>query len=226
MLRAGLLNFSKGVLSEQLLGRVDVSAYNAGMKRGDNVVILKQGGFSIRPGFRMISEALHKDERLISFQFSDEQPYALAFGEKYLQPLTGGGVILEDELQITGVSSAAKAVITATLHGYSIGDPVFIDGVQGDLGIYMNDRIFMVAQVLDADRFSINLDTRTLPAFTYALGGIVRSAPPAPPPPPPDTPEPLPDPTPPPVYGGGGDNIEPDIDWWKYPQRPDELERQ
>ena len=52
--RAGLHNFSKGVLSPELHGRVDVAAYNAGIRQGTNVIILKYGGLQKRPGTRFV----------------------------------------------------------------------------------------------------------------------------------------------------------------------------
>ena len=41
MFRAGQPNFSRGVLAEHLHGRFDVDAYNAGLKEGTTVIILK-----------------------------------------------------------------------------------------------------------------------------------------------------------------------------------------
>lgn len=204
MLRAGLLNFSKGVLSEKLLGRVDVAAYNAGLKRGENVVVLKQGAITIRPGFTVINEALDPKEWLLPFQFSDEQPYALAFGQGYMQPLTAGGVVTEEELAIVGITNTNPAVIEAANHGYSAGDQVFLDTINGALGDILNKRIWSVVGSLDDDHFSILLDATALPAFTGATEGITRADPPPPPPPVPPTPPPYVPPDPPPVYGGGG----------------------
>ena len=204
MLRAGLLNFSKGVLAEKLLGRVDVTAYNAGLKRGENIVVLKQGAFTIRPGFVAINEAPDPREWLIPFQFSAEQPYALAFGQGYMQPMTGGGVVLEEELAITNITATNPAVVTAANHGYSAGDQVFLDGINGGLGDVVNKRIWSVVGSLDDDRFTIGLDATALPGFSGASGGITRADPPPPPTPQPPPPPPYVPPEPPPVYGGGG----------------------
>lgn len=203
MLRAGMPNFSKGVLSERLHGRVDVAAYNAGLKRGENIVILKQGAFQIRPGFRYISDALGADERLIPFQFSLEQSYALVFGQEYMQPLTSGGVVLEQELEITAITNMVQARITAANHAYVIGDLVFLQGIDGGMGDFLNGRIWPVEQVFSDDEFSIRADTRDVPAFSGATGGITRADPPAPPPPVPPTPPVYEPPLPPDVYNPG-----------------------
>ena len=203
MLRSGLLNFSKGVLSERLLGRVDVAAYNAGLKQGENIVVLKQGAFSIRPGFRMISEALHTDEKLVSFQFSLEQPYALAFGDLTLQPLSKGGVVLEEELVIIGITNTDPMVVNAAYHGFVAGDQVYIQGQAGALGDALNDQVFEVVASLDPSHFSIAINGVGLPAFTASTGGITRVAPPDPPPAVPATPDPYVPPEEPQLYGGG-----------------------
>lgn len=202
MIRYPQINFSKGVISERLLGRVDVEAYNSGLRKGQNIVVLKEGGFTIRPGFRYISEAT-EDEWLFPFQFSDEQAYALAFGQEYMQPLALGGVVLEDELEITGITAANPAVVEIAFHGNSAGDQIFFTGIQGALGDYMNGRVFTVIASLDDDHFSIDFDTTALPAFTTATGGTTLSGAVPPPPAPPTTPTPTPTPDPPPVYGGG-----------------------
>jgi hypothetical protein len=203
-LRAGLPNFSKGVLSARLHGRVDVAAYNAGLKRGENIVILKQGAFSIRPGFRYVNDCLDEGEWLFPFQFSDEQPYALVFGQEYMQPLTGGGVVTETELAVTGISNAPHAVVTAAFHGNSAGDEVFFTDIDGPMGDLLNSRIWNVVASLTDNTFSIDADTTGVAAFSGATGGVTNVAPPDPPPVVPPTPPPYVPPPPPPVYGGGG----------------------
>lgn len=204
MLRVGLLNFSKGVLGPQLHARVDVAAYNAGLKKGENIIVLKQGGFTIRPGFRFISAALDPDERVLPFQFSAEQPYALALGQETLQPLTAGGVVTERELQITGATSAEPVVLEAAFHGYAVGDQVFVQGVEGELGDLLNGRIWDVTVVPDANHLAIAANGSGLDAFTLAVGGVTNIAPPPAPPAPPPTPPPYVPPDPPIVVGPGG----------------------
>ena len=207
MLRAGMLNFSKGVLSEKLQGRVDVNAYNAGLKRGENIVVLKQGAFTMRPGFQLVTECLSPDEWLVPFQFSDEQAYALVFGQEYMQPLTAGGNVLEEELVIVGITNENPMIVEAANHAYEPGDQVYFNQLDGDLGAVLNGRVWSVIASGDDDddHFAIDVDGTAFPAFSGATGGITRADPPPPPPPPPDPPPPpyVP-PVQPPVYGGGG----------------------
>lgn len=203
MIRAGQLNFSKGILSDRLLGRVDVAAYNAGIRQGENVIVLKQGALTIRPGLEIVSECQAPGERLVPFQFSNEQAYALAFGQEYMQPLTDGGVVTEDELVIVGATNTNPMVLEAQNHGFIVGDRVFIKGVSGALGATLNNRVWRVTTVPDDDHFSIPLAGSELPAFTGSTGGITRDDPLPPPPVVPPTPPPYIPPIEPPVYRGG-----------------------
>jgi hypothetical protein len=126
-------NFSKGEISPELLGRFDVAAYNAGLRRARNVQILKYGGVTKRPGTRFVAEVFDatKPVRLVPFQFSLDQTYALEFGQGYMRPAAGGGMVLEEELAITGATQANPVQISAANHAYAAGDQVFLSGIAG-----------------------------------------------------------------------------------------------
>lgn len=208
--RAGQPNFSKGEIAPELYGRFDVDAYAAGLKKATNVIVLKYGGLTKRPGTRLVAEVMDDSEptRLIPFQFSLTQTYALEMGQGYMAPCALGGRVLEEELQITGISNAAHAQITAAYHSYSVGDIVYLSGIAGGLGDFLNNRFWPVYSIVDADNFTIDADTTGEPAFTAATGGTVRVGAPPPPPPPPPVPPPPPPPTPPSTGGGGGGNFD------------------
>lgn len=206
MFRAGQPNFSRGVLAEHLHGRFDVDAYNAGLKEGTNVIILKYGGLTKRPGWRLVAEVINGAEptRIIPFQFSLTQTYALEMGQGYMSPCAFGGRVLEEELEITGITLAANAEIEAAFHDYAVGEKVYLAGIEGELGDFLNGRFWDVMSVVDADKFTINANTVGLAAFTAADGGITRVGAPDPPPAPPVVPPPVEPPEPPGVGGGGG----------------------
>ncbi|BBB13653.1 hypothetical protein [Sphingopyxis sp. FD7] len=205
MFRAGQPNFSRGVLSEHLHGRFDVDAYNAGLKEGTNVIVLKYGGLTKRPGTRLVAEVIDGSEptRIIPFQFSLTQTYALEMGQGYMSPCALGGRLLEEELAIVNITNAANAEIEAAYHEYLPGESVYLTGIEGEIGDLLNGRFWPVESVVDANKFTIGADTTGLAAFTAAVGGITRVAAPDPPPPPPAVPPVVP-PPPPPNYGGGG----------------------
>jgi hypothetical protein len=208
-------NFSRGELAPALYGRFDVDAYRSAVRLARNVVVLKFGGMTKRPGTRLVGEVLDgsDDNRLIPFQFSLEQTYALEMGQGYMSPCALGGRVVEDELAITGITNAANAVVEIDFHELVTGDYVNITGVAGEIGNMLNGRTWKVVSVVDADHFSINANTVGLAAFTTATGGITRTDP-VPPPTPPVVPPVVPPPAPPEVVYGGGE------DWYVSPGNP------
>jgi len=219
MFRHGLNNFSKGEIGPQLYGRVDVAAYNAAVRLARNVVILKYGGLQRRMGTRVVYEIREPDAgwsdpdseaRLFPFEFSIEQTYALLFTQASMRPLALGGAVLEEELEILGITSANGAVVTIDFHDYAVGDEWFASGIEGEIGDLLNGRVWLITEIVDADNFRINADTSGLAAFTGADGGITRVAEPDPPPPPPTVPPPYVPPPPPSIVPPGGRGFSPD----------------
>lgn len=207
-IRLPVVNFSKGEIAPQLLGRIDVQSYSAGLKKARNVIGLKYGGQTKRPGFRLVAEVRDATEpvRLVPFQFDEGksgQNYALELGQGYMRPAALGGMVLETELAITGITNAAQAQVTAVFHGYSVGDDVYISGQSGMTEI--NGKISRVASVVDADNFTIDLDTTGYGTWSASAGGITRTGAPDPDPTPPTVPPVVDPPDPPPVGGGGWD---------------------
>ncbi|GFM29271.1 hypothetical protein [Novosphingobium sp. PY1] len=204
--RAAQPNFSKGELAPHLHGRFDVDAYQSAVRRARNVMVLKYGGMTKRPGTHLVAEVLDYSapNRLLPFQFSLTQTYALEMGQGYMSPCANGGRLIEDELAITAITNAANAQITAAYHGYSAGNRVFLTGIAGEIGELLNGRVWTVASSIDGNNFTIDADTTGLDAFTSATGGITRTSAPDPDPVAPTVPDPVPDPDPPVIIPGGG----------------------
>lgn len=201
-LNLGQVNFSKGVLGPDLQSRIDISAYNAGLRRGVNVVVLKYGGIQNRPGTRFVRE-LPGDGLLLPFEYSTDFTYALAMTQGAMRPISNGGSVLEQEALVAGITNANPAVVTVAFHGLSTGDEVYFQNIEGMEEI--NYRM-LPATVIDDNTFSVPVDSRAWGVFTGSGGGTENTAPPPPPPPPPPVPPPAPTPTPPPTGGGGGIN--------------------
>lgn len=204
--RSAQPNFSKGELAPHLHGRFDVDAYQAAVRRARNVVVLKYGGLTKRPGTHLVAEVLDYSQpnRLLPFQFSLTQTYALEMGQGYMSPCANGGRLIETELAITAITNAANAQITAAYHGYSVGNRIYLSGIAGDIGTLLNGRVWPVVSVVDVDNFTIDADTSAVGAFTTATGGITRTEAADPDPAPPAVPDPVPDPDPPVIIPGGG----------------------
>lgn len=212
MFRAVQPNFSRGELAPALYGRFDVDAWNSAVRRARNVIVLKYGGLTKRPGTRLVAEVLDisAPNRLIPFQFSLTQTYALEMGQGYMSPCALGGRLVETELQIDGITNASAAKVTAIYHGNAIGDYVYISGVAGEMGDLLNGRAWEVLSVVDTNNFTIAADTSGVAAFTSATGGITRTGAPPSPPSPPVVPDPVEPSQPPDTIGGSGG------DWsWK-----------
>lgn len=80
-------NFTAGELSPRVNSRIDIAKYNNGLKTGENLQFLVQGGARRRPGSRFAAETKDsaKRARLIEFIFNREQSYMLEFGDQYMR---------------------------------------------------------------------------------------------------------------------------------------------
>ena len=203
--RSEMPTFAGGEISPEIEARFDTAKYRTAVRRARNVLVRTAGGLTSRAGTHWVGEVKESDEvcRLIPFTFSQDQSYAMLFGQAYMRPAALGGFVLEEELDINNISQASPAIVTAQLHGYAAGDDVYFKGIAG-----MTEINGVTARVLAApsvNTFTIDLDTTGFGAFTGNVGGIVRSVPPPPPPAPPPVPPVVVDPGPPtPTDGPAG----------------------
>jgi hypothetical protein len=158
-------------------GRTDFQKYFSGCKTLENFIVQPHGSVTRRPGTTFISEVKTSSAktRLIPFEFSTEQSYALEFGNNYIRFYKDNGAVLEANKTITGITQANPGVVTATAHGYSNGDTVVITGVVGMTQV--NNKRFKVASVA-TDTFALqdvdgnNVNTTSYTAYTS--GGIAN----------------------------------------------------
>lgn len=213
--RAALLNFSKGEIAPELEARFDLSAYQVGLRRARNVKIRRTGGVSKRMGTRFVAEALSTSARLFPFQFSDEQGYALEFGQAYMRPLALGGAVLEEGLRVTAITKAAQAKITAAFHDYAAGDQVYLKSDDAaTFGMHqILDRWLTVVSVQDANNFTVDINSTGFSNFGTDTGTVRVGAPPPPPADPPVAPVAVP-PAEPEVGSGSGGGYESDGTTW------------
>ncbi|CAN5713046.1 hypothetical protein BH11PSE6_BH11PSE6_10220 [soil metagenome] len=142
-----------------------------------------------------ITATMDSPVRLVPFQFSLEQTYALEMGQGYMRPAALGGMVIEDKLTIASVTTGATTTVQAAYHDYAVGDQVYFDGVAGM--VELNGRIARVVSVGDSSHFTVDIDSTGFSAFTADTGGAIRAGAPPPPPPPPPVPPPPPPPAPP-----------------------------
>lgn len=210
-----ITNFSKGELAPELQARIDTSQYQAGAKRMRNFIIQKYGGASFRPGFRYVGECdtIDSTPRYIPFQFNIEQAYVMVLDEQFMRLIALGGMVVEpvddahpsDDMLITAITKAVQGQVTAAYHAYEVGDVVYFKGITGMTEL--NGRQAKVVEVVDANNFKIDIDTRLFGAFVSSTG-VARSGAPTPTPTPTPPPVPPNPPAPPSTGGGGGSGFD------------------
>jgi hypothetical protein len=203
--RAALLNFSKGEIAPELEGRFDLSAYQVGLRRARNVKIRRTGGVSKRMGTRFVAECLSTTARLFPFQFSDEQGYALEFGQAYMRPLALGGAVLEEGLKVISITLGVTTTIEVNYHAYEVGDQVYLksDDAEAFGTSQILDRWLTILSVPDANHIVVDLNSVNYDPFGVDTGTDRVGTPPAPPAPP-VVPPPAVEPEPPVVGSGSG----------------------
>lgn len=90
-------SFAGGEIGPSLYGRIDMAKYSVALRKCRNFLVRQYGGVENRPGTKFIAAAKidNKKCRLIPFQFSTVQTYALEFGDKYMRVYKDGGQVLK-----------------------------------------------------------------------------------------------------------------------------------
>lgn len=88
-------NFSAGEFSPKLRGRTDIEKFNAAASKLENVVVLKQGGATMRPSmdFKVEVKTSANLTRLIEFVYSRTDAFVLEFGNLYMRVLSNGALV-------------------------------------------------------------------------------------------------------------------------------------
>lgn len=85
--------FSRGEVTPDIYGRIDISSYYTALKQAVNFNIMRYGGVENRAGLRYINNAVSQSVRLIPFIFNQEQSYVVEFGDKVARFYYRGGAI-------------------------------------------------------------------------------------------------------------------------------------
>lgn len=166
-------SFSAGELSPSLYARTDLAKYHVGAAFMRNFFVDYRGGASTRAGTEFVIQCLPGINRLIQFQFSTLQGYALLFSDLKMRVVKDGGAVLEASIAITGASQTDPGLITA-VNTYTNGDWVWIESVAGMT--QLNNRFFIIANRTAAnftlqDMDGNDIDSRNYDAYTS--GGTV-----------------------------------------------------
>lgn len=140
-------SFSGGEIAPALYARTDTIKYATGLRTCRNMMVMRHGGATNRPGTLFVGEVKDstKTVRLVPFIFSADQTYVLEFGNLSMRVIRSGAYVTETELNISNITQASQAVVTITLHGYSNGDEVYLSGIGGMTEL--NGRNFKISDV-------------------------------------------------------------------------------
>ena len=176
-------SFAAGEISPALAARSDQVRYATGLKTCRNNIVMRGGGTLSRPGTELTAEVKDstKTVRLLPFRFNDAQTYVLEFGEYYMRVHRLGAQLSDLTLTITGVSNANPGVVTYTGTDPVNGEEVYVSGIVGAIGNYLNGRSFKIANVdAGANTFElqymtgVNVNTTSFGA--YGSGGSAARA--------------------------------------------------
>ena len=89
-------SFAGGELTPAAWGRADIPNYQHGLKTARNGYIMRQGGFTNRPGTAMVATVANSmagKVRLIPFVFGVNVSFVLEFGDKYMRVYQDGAQV-------------------------------------------------------------------------------------------------------------------------------------
>lgn len=128
-------SFVAGELSPAVYGRTDLAKFHIGASTYRNFFVGYRGGAYSRPGLAFVGmckqPASAAPPRDITFQFNNQQGFALEFGDNYMRVKSNGAYVTEASKTISGATNANPLVLTITGHSYSAGDWIFISNVGG-----------------------------------------------------------------------------------------------
>lgn len=108
--------FTSGEISPYLWGDVDLVKYHAGLSTCRNCFVSYKGGIASRAGTAYVGRSMQtgtpNPPRLVPFQFSVEQGYALEFGNQYMRVVANGAYVTEAPITIIGATQANPCQIT------------------------------------------------------------------------------------------------------------------
>lgn len=89
-------NFTAGEISPKALGRFDLSKFTNAVKKMENFLNYQLGGGLYRPGTRMVVACKSSSDsaRLLTFQYSTDQNYAVEMGNLYMRFCANGAQVV------------------------------------------------------------------------------------------------------------------------------------
>ena len=168
-----VVNFNGGEVGSLMSGRTDFEKYGSSVYRMRRFIPTAQGPAKRCPGTKYVLQARYPDKRvwLQRFEFAFDQAYVIEFGDYYCRFYTDRGVVLEDPIDISGITNANPGVVTYVGADPSNGDWMYVYGVVGMTEV--NGRYVKVANVnTGAKTFELNdIDGGVIDTTAYGVYG-------------------------------------------------------
>lgn len=142
--------FSGGEISPSLYARTDIAKYFTSVRTMRNFYTMRHGGAQNRAGLEFICPVKDssKNVRLIPFIFSRSVTYILEFGDQYMRVIKNGTQVKETSQAISGITNANPCVVSYVgADNFTNGNSVYISGIVGPIGTYLNGRWFKIASI-------------------------------------------------------------------------------
>ena len=89
-------SFAGGELAPALYGRIDLAKYDVGAAEIENMIVLRYGGVSRRPGFRYVAGTCNNGKaRLLPFRYSSDQNYIVEVTAGRFRFYTDQGIVVD-----------------------------------------------------------------------------------------------------------------------------------
>lgn len=89
-------SFAGGELAPALYGRIDLAKYDVGAATIENMIVLRYGGVSRRPGFRYVAQTYGNGKaRLLPFRYSSDQNYIVEVTAGQFRFYTEQGIVVD-----------------------------------------------------------------------------------------------------------------------------------
>src|SRR5215467_7140498 len=150
-------SFSKGEISPELFGHVDLASFHVAASTLRNMFVSYKGGVYSRAGTRYVGMSMQtlaqSPPRIITWAFNNTQGYVLEFGDNYVRFYYRGKRVVEPSISIASITETNPVVITTTLpHNYATDDWVVLS-IAGMPELNNND--YIVSTVLSPTSFTM-----------------------------------------------------------------------
>jgi len=128
--RKDIYHLNAGEWSRKVYGRVDHEKHSSACRQARNVISWPHGAVSKRKGFELVAPTKYDDKicRPVRFRFSKSDTMLLEMGHEYVRFHVNGQQVREAPTGIGSMSAANPIVATATGHGYSDGNEIYLQG--------------------------------------------------------------------------------------------------